>query len=440
MIKKYDSYKDSGVEWIGKIPSHWDITKHKFHLNILSGFPFKSELFSNESGFPLIRIRDITSGNIETFYQGEYSNEYIVKRGDLVIGMDGDFNIRNWDNQDGLLNQRCCSVRETNKVIQRWLFYILPNELKIINDLTYYTTVKHLSNSDIYNTNTILPPLHEQQQIVSFLDNKTLLIDALIEKTQRKIELLKEQRTSLINHTVTKGLPAEELKKAGLNPNVEMKDSGVEWIGEIPIHWENRNGSTLGLYSKGKGIKKDEVKESGNPCIRYGEIYTKYNHIVKDVTTFIDDKTTSTSISINGVYLLLTGSGETKEEIGKCIVYTCSDTIWVGGDIILIKPNKDIYSVFLSYLINSECIRVQREMFGKGEIIVHIYPKNFKEMRYPIPPYSEQQQIVEYLDEQTQIIDTTITKEEKRIELLKEYRQSLISNVVTGKIKVTTDD
>ena len=215
------------------------------------------------------------------------------------------------------------------------------------------------------------------------------------------------------------------------------KDSGVEWIGEIPNHWENRNGSTIGIYSKGKGIKKDEVKDGGNPCVRYGEIYTKYNHIVKDVTTFIGDETTETSISINTDSLLLTGSGETKEEIGKCIVYTGSDTLWIGGDIIIIKPKNDLYSVFLSYLINSECIRVQREMSGKGEIIVHIYSKNFKEMRYPIPPISEQQQIVEYLDEQTNIIDTTITKEQKRIKLLKEYRQSLISEVVTGKIKVS---
>jgi len=134
---------------------------------------------------------------------------------------------------------------------------------------------------------------------------------------------------------------------------------------------------------------------------------------------------------------LLTGSGETKEEIGKCVVYTGSDTIWIGGDIIILKPNNNVNSVFLSYLINSECIRVQREMNGKGEIIVHIYSKNFKEMRYPIPPLNEQKQIVDYLDKKTNLIDSTISIEEKRIETLKEYRQSLISEVVTGKIKVT---
>ena len=124
---------------------------------------------------------------------------------------------------------------------RRFLHYILPNELQIINDLTYYTTVKHLSIYDVYDTDTIQPPLHEQEQIVEYLDRKTTLIDSMIEKTVRKIELLKEKRTSLINEVVTKGL----------NPDVEMKDSGVEWIGEIPSHWEIRKGSTIGVFSKG---------------------------------------------------------------------------------------------------------------------------------------------------------------------------------------------
>ena len=113
--------------------------------------------------------------------------------------------------------------------------------------------------------------------------------------------------------------------------------------------------------------------------------------------------------------------------------------MWIGGDIIIIKPKRDVYSVFLSYLINSECIRVQREMSGKGEIIVHIYSKNFKEMRYPIPPVQEQQQIVNHLNKETQKIDTLIKKENQRIDLLKEYRQSLISEVVTGKVDIRNE-
>jgi type I restriction enzyme S subunit len=427
-MRRYDSYKDSDVEWIGEIPSGWEVSKYKYFISILSGYPFKSELFDLTEGFPLIRIRDITSGNTETYYNGEINETYVVRKGDLIIGMDGDFNTRWWCSNDGLLNQRCCSIKESSIVLRRFLHYILPIELKIINDLTYYTTVKHLSTDNLYNTTTILPPLSEQQQIVSYLDKKTSLIDTLIENTQKKIELLKEKRTSLISEVVTKGL----------NPNVEMKDSGVEWIGEIPSGWELRKGSTIGNYSKGNGIKKDEVKEVGLPCIRYGEIYTKYNHKFDNVQTYIEEGVTEVKVSSGTLFM--TGSGELLEDIGKCVVYMGEEELYVGGDIIILKPFSEFDSEFLSYQINSECIRIQRELNGRGGIIVHIYSKNFKDMWFPTPPLSEQLQIVSYLDEQTQLIDKTISVEERRIELLKEYRQSLISEVVTGKRKVTKDE
>jgi type I restriction enzyme S subunit len=114
-MKQYNSYKSSGVELIGDFPENWNKSKYKYNISILSGFPFKSELFDNFNGFPIMRIRDISSGNIETFYKGEYQKEYIVKKGDVVIGMDGEFKIREWDNDDILLNQRCCKIKETKK-------------------------------------------------------------------------------------------------------------------------------------------------------------------------------------------------------------------------------------------------------------------------------------------------------------------------------------
>jgi len=207
------------------------------------------------------------------------------------------------------------------------------------------------------------------------------------------------------------------------------KNSGVEWIGEIPSHWDLRKGSTIGKYSKGNGIKKDEVKESGLPCIRYGEIYTRYNHKVDSVQTFVESGVTDVVV-VSGT-LLMTGSGELLEDIGKCVVYLGEEDLLVGGDIIILKPNEEFDSEFLSYQINSECVRIQRELNGRGGIIVHIYSKNFKDMRFPSPTFSEQQQIVSFLDSKTSQIDELIQKKERKIELLKEYRTSLINQVVT---------
>ena len=142
--------------------------------------------------------------------------------------MDGDFNIRWWDKGKALLNQRCCNVIEKGNIELRFLYYLLPFDLEIINDLTYYTTVKHLSNGDINNSKICIPSLSEQKSITSFLDHKTTQIDTLIEKKEQLVEKLTLKRQAIINEAVTKGL----------NPDVPMKDSGIEWLGEIPEHWE----------------------------------------------------------------------------------------------------------------------------------------------------------------------------------------------------------
>ena len=412
-MNSYPSYKDSGVEWIGEIPSHWKRGKLKHYFDLSSG--------NNPSDF------DKVDGNYPVYGSNGiigYTNQPDLLHKTILIGRVGSSGELNYNLYPCSVSDNCLIVKLIGSDDLSFVYYLLlKTELK---NYTTKTSQPLITGSTIKEIKTLIPPLPEQSQIVSFLDTKTQKIDDLIHKTEKKIELLKEKRTSLINHCVTKGL----------NPNVEMKDSGVDWIGEIPSGWEVLNGSYIGSYSKGKGIKKDEVVEVGHPCVRYGEIYTKYELKVDSTFSFISNETTTNSVFVKTGTLLLTGSGETKEEIGKCVVYLGDEILWVGGDIIVIKPSEQNDSLFLSYLINSECIRVQREMSGKGEIVVHIYSKNFKEMKYPIPPPHEQTQIVEYLDEQTQKIDSTIEKETQRIELLKEYRQSLISEVVTGKIDV----
>ena len=179
-MKRYETYKESGVEWIGEIPENWLVSEYKFVSEVQNGFAFKSAMFDKNIGFPILRIRDITSGEISTFYKGDYTDDYIVQKGDLLIGMDGDFNIRWWDKENVLLNQRCCRIIENEKSVKRFLYYSLPFNLQIINDLTYFTTVKHLSSGDINNAKFPLPSPQEQSQIANYLDYKTGLIDAII--------------------------------------------------------------------------------------------------------------------------------------------------------------------------------------------------------------------------------------------------------------------
>ena len=412
------------------IPNGWKRSRYKYHISIENGYPFKSELFDRLDGFPLIRIRDISSGTVETFYQGEVLPEYVVYEDDLLIGMDGDFNCRWWKGPQSLLNQRCCRIREGVSFDRRFLFYILPLQLKVINDLTYFTTVKHLSSNDVLNDECWIPPLHEQKLISRYLDNKTNQIDSLIEKIQKKIDLLKEQRTSLINQCVTKGL----------DPNVEMKDSGVEWIGEIPKHWKMNRLCNLGRFKKGKNITKNDLVEVGHPVILYSHLYTTYQRTVTDPKFFISIDTESNSTKIYKNTFLFTSSGESREDIGKCLLFLGIKTS-VGGDQVIFELNnfENFDPEFFSFTFNSEFCVHQKSSNSRGEIVVHIYEKQLREIRVPVPPLNEQieirEKLVDFENTSTKLVD----KLETKIKVLKEYRQSLISSVVTGKVRVSED-
>lgn len=275
-----------------------------------------------------------------------------------------------------------------------------------------------------------LPSANEQKLISQYLDKKTSQIDSLVEKIQKKIDLLKEQRTSLINHYVTKGL----------DPNVEMKDSGIEWIGQIPRHWKTLRLCNFGLFSKGKNITKGDLVETGKPVILYSHLYTTYSRTVKEPKFFISDDLEENSTKIFKNTFLFTSSGESKEDIGKCILYLGNETS-VGGDQVIfkLKSTCNFDPEFLSFSFNSDFCLNQKSSNSRGEIVVHIYEKQLRDVVVPIPQENEQISIRNKLQEVERNSDEIIRNLKHKIELLKEYRQSLISSVVTGKVRVTED-
>jgi type I restriction enzyme S subunit len=410
MKRRYSEYKDSGIEWIGEIPSHWEVVKLGRHISILSGFPFKSELFDSYEGFPILRIRDITSGKCETFYKGEFSQEQIVTNNDLLIGMDGDFTVRWWEGGNVLLNQRCCCVWGNPTLSKRFLYYSLPDKLKIVNDLTYFTTVKHLSNDDIKSIRISLPPLHEQEAIVRYLDDKTSQIDSLLSLTEKKIELLKEKRTALINHAVTKGL----------NPDAPMKDSGIEWIGEIPSHWEvvkMKHKISL-ITEKGTAdvssvrISPENVEPNSGLC------YNLFSEYLGEGVFFEHG-----DILLNKLRIYLK----------KILLVEYSG--YSMGEMLVLRT-KWGFNKFYYYLFFHQGLIDFWDSQSNGVKLPRVSPDIITNSEIPFPPLHEQEAIVRYLDEKTSQIDSLIAIEQKRMETLKEYRQSLISEVVTGKIRV----
>jgi len=426
-MKQYDSYKDSGVEWIGKIPSHWDLLKGKYSTKVVSGFPFNSDLFTydeDDSYLPLIRIRDITNLTTEVRYKGKYPEESVVNNGDVLIGMDGDFNISLWKGEKGLLNQRVCRLVETDRLDKKYAYYMLGFPLKCINDVTYSTTVKHLSTYDILDSILPVPPINEQKEIANYLDKKCGEIDKAIATQEKRVELLKELRQNIITKAVTRGI----------NPNAPLKDSGVEWIGEVPEHW-NRMQLKNALVSMQDGTHGSFQRvESPYLLLSAKNVFEDGIHITSNESTI--SEADYQSIISNGypqkgdVVVCCVGT------IGRCCLYEESMPLAFQRSVTFLRAKKTVSNKYILYIIRSNITQVQLITLAKTSAQSGIYMGDLSSIKIVLPPLSEQQEIVSYIESQTARLDASIEKAEHQIELLQELKQSIITEVVTGKRKV----
>ena len=424
-LERYEKYKDSGIEWIGEIPEHWDVVKVKqffyekkksHDINLKSGaISFGEVVYKDDEKIPF---------ETKASYQ-------VVNKGDFLINpLNLNYDLKSLrialSNIDVVVSSGYIVLKAKQNIIKKYYKWFLHRF-----DVAFMKTLgagvrQTLSFTDIGKSLIVYPPIEEQIQIADFLDKKTAQIDKAITLKEQLIERLKERRQILINDAVTKGL----------DKTVKMKDSGIEWIGEIPEHWEIRRLGTLGSFSKGGGVSRENLTKSGFQVILYGDIYTKYETFVMDTEHFIDESVAKKSIQIQKFDILLTGSGETKEDIGKCITFLGSKETYAGGDIIIFRPKSEPESLFLTYALNSFNSQKQKIAMSKGEIIVHIYGSKLKNLYVAYPPLEEQSKISKYIIEQTKKIDKAIELQQKQIEKLKEYRASLIDSVVTGKARI----
>ena len=431
-MKKYDEYKDSGVAWIGEVPKHWEILRGKYVLKILSGFPFDSQKFEFEDNgvyMPLIRIRDINGSSTEVYYSGSYPIESVVKTGEVLIGMDGDFNISKWKGTNALLNQRVCKLREDSSMNTHYAFYMLSSPLKAINSVTYATTVKHLSVYDIYNAFIPVPPISEQAAISTYLDTHCAKIDNLISIQQKRIALLQELKQSVITHAVTKGL----------NPNVEMKHSGVEWIGDVPKHWEvcklKHYSQVFGRIGF-RGYNQTDLVNEGEGAITLSPSNMQNGILNYDKCSYLSWKKyyESPEIMIYNDDVLFVKTGSTYGKISYVADLPMEATI--NPQIVVFKNIKG-NNKYLYYLLSNDIVQMQVSLTVGGSTIPTLSQESILNYIVPLAPKVEQAAIASYLDHKCATIDTSISNAQHQIELLQEYKQSLITEVVTGKRKVT---
>ena len=429
----YGNYINTPVEYIDKIPNSWKLTRNKnlFIKNkqiagqIWTKYPVLS--LTKED----VKIKDIKKN--EAKMPSDFGTYQIIEPGNLLLCL---FDID--------VTPRCVGYIENKGIVSGAYSHIIPiTDLNMKYYYYWYLMLDNtkelvhlsknlrnsLSNENFMELHLVQPPLKEQNQIVNFLDYKTSQIEEIIDKNKKLMELLKEKRTSIINQVVTKGL----------NPNTPMKESGIEWIGKIPKHWQINKIKNLFQFTKGLNITKKDLTENGIPVISYGQIHAKFNdgvHINNELIRYTDKSNAKINSKVSKGDFIFADTSEDIEGCGNSI-YINKDMLLYGGyhDVILKSRNKKD-NTYLAYLFQSETWRKQLRSKVSGVKVYSINQSILKECYVLIPPNEEQKLIVDYLDKTSINIDKTVEKIEKNIELLEEYKESLIHHVVTGKIDV----
>ncbi|GAA3939067.1 restriction endonuclease subunit S [Chitinophaga oryziterrae] len=433
-LKRYDTYKPSGLEWLGEIPAHWEIRKIKFLFKEINERSFNGEedLLSvsqytgvtkkseevNEGDF-------ITNANTLEGYKKVSINDLVSN---IMLAWNGSLGFSNYN---GITSPAYSVYRlnSSNKV--GYFHYLLRTDLYKAefkrNSSGVVESRLRLYTENFFSISAILPPVSEQTAIAQFLDSKTALIDKAIELKEKQIALLKERRQATIHQAVTKGL----------NPDVPMKDSGIEWIGEIPTHWVVKKLKYISTTQNGIS-KSAQHFGFGFPFVNYGDVY-KNTVIPLHVEGLVNSSVTDRHLfSVSEGDIFFTRTSESVEEIGlsSICMHTISDATFAGF-LIRVRPTQgSIRKNFSKYYFRSF---THRSFFIKEINLVtraSLSQERLKQLPVLIPPIEEQDRIALALDEITKKMDNAINIKQQEIQKLKEYKANLINSAVTGKIKV----
>ena len=423
MAKRYEKYKDSGIAWIGEIPEHWSVKR----LNDIGKYrkgPFGSALkvdsFIDKSD-DAIKVYEqqnaikksaiIGASYISKEYFENNMKGFEVCANDIIVscaGTIGELFVLPSNIEKGIINQALMRMRMDCRYVNLSFFLYIFDILKKIR--------------------IPLANISEQEQIAKYLDWKCGEIDRIVEVRERQIKLLGELRTSVISRAVTRGL----------TPNAPLKDSGIDWIGQIPEHWEIcrlKNACSLKGRIGWKGLRSEEFEQISYAYLVTGQDFhsaiidwTKCYQISKE--RYDEDP----YIQLSNGDLLITKDGT----IGKIAKVSNMDKpSCLNSGIFVMKQTKALFEQsYLYWLLESSLLKEFNNYTSTGTTILHLYQNVFENMPFIIPSLSEQQQIAEYLDKKTEEIDSTIDKFKVQIDKLKEYRQALITEVVTGKIDI----
>ena len=433
----YPAYKDSGVEWLGDVPEHWNISPLKFSASCND--TVLPDSTDDDYEIEYVEISDvnemsgITGSTSYKFADAPSRARRMLQDGDVLVST-----VRTYlraiapvvaPPENLIASTGFAVVRPRKGILDgAFLGYLLRAEWWISEVIARSVGVSYpaINASDLIGLNVPVPAWHEQTQIARFLDHETARIDALIEEQQRLIELLKEKRQAVISHAVTKGL----------DPTVPMKDSGVEWLGEVPTHWETNalNKLTVKITNGYVGPTRDILVESGVP-------YVQATHIKRGVVNFDDTyfvtpewsmKMSKSILQEGDVLIVQTGAGT-----GDVGVVSSREVGYNCHALIILRTYKNMLSgVFLSQVLQSRFGQSVLYSIRTGGMHPHLNCGEVKFVKIPAPPLNEQEEISNFVRTFSEQAETLIIEAGATMDLLQERRSALISAAVTGKIDV----
>ena len=404
-MRRYPEYKNSGVEWLGEIPSQWNTIKIKFTDKLIMGqSPESKDVTDFEKGIPFLQ------GNAEFTDTHPIPKNWCVSpnktasKNDILLSVRAPVGEINIADQTYGIGRGLCAVR-AKKNLLKYLYYIFSISKEELNKVSTGTTFVAITIPNL--SNVIIPKVDttEQQSIVNFLDYKTNQIDQFIANRQRQIDLLKEQKAGIINKAVTKGI----------NPKAKMKPSGSEWLQEVPISWEVWKMKFLTKIETGNKNTDDAEEDGAYP------FYVRSDKVER-LSTY----------SFDGEAILTAGDG-----VGVAKVYHYANgKMAIHQRVYKISNFKNVLGEFLYYYIKDNFEKEVIKLSAKTTVDSLRMPMlaNFP-VAYP-QSIKEQREIIKFIKEETSIVDNLISKYQKQIDLMQEYRTSLISQAVTGKIDV----
>jgi len=432
MMKRYEAYKDSGIEWIGEIPEHWDVKKLKYAASIND--EVLSEKTDEEFEIEYVDISSIESNvgitktEILSFKEAPSRARRLVKEGDIIVST-----VRTYlkaiakieKPKPNLVVSTGFAVVRPRSVMSNFTGHLFYHENLLGEIISRSVGVSYpaINSTEIGTIPIPLPSPTEQTAIANYLDRKTAEIDELIADKKRLLELYEEEKTAIINHAVTKGI----------NLDVKMKDSGIEWLGEIPEHWETVSLKWVSqIYSGGTpSTNNEDFWQNGTvPWLNSG---TVNQFFITEPSEYITEDALNCSsakwIPESSIVIALAGQGKTKGMAAQ-VMFECTCNQSMG----VIVPNDIVDNRYLLYYLTINYQNIRN--LGGGDKRDGINLEMVGGIPLPIIPIAEQVGIVKYIEDYFKLIEIKQAKTEKLINLLTEYRTALISEVVTGKIKV----